>query len=107
MVKILLIVYLIIIMLQSVTASPPHRQKSPAMTESWSEIEMVYYRYFPDAGIHHYRSTGECTLLYKWIKKGALKMPDVLRCTENIKLLMPTSVINIWKQKQKETTELY
>ena len=102
MIKIPLIICLIIIMLQSVTASSLHRHKSPAMTESWSEIQMVYYRYFPNAGIHHYRSAGECTLLYKRIKKDALKMPDVLRCTERIKLLMSTSAINAWKQKQKK-----
>ena len=102
MIKIPLIICLIIIMLQSVTATSLHRHKSPAMTESWSEIEMVYYRYFPNAGIHHYKSAGECTLLYKRIKKDALKMPDVLRCTEHIKLLMPTSAINTWKQKKKK-----
>ena len=73
MIKTPLIICLIIIMLQSVTASLLHRNKSPVMTESWSEIQMVYYRYFPDAGIHHYRSAGECTLLYKWIKKDSIK----------------------------------
>ena len=104
MIKIPLIICLIITMLQSVTASSLHRNKSPAMTESSSEIEMVYYRYFPNAGIHHYRSAGECTLLYKWIKKDRFKIPDVLRCREHIKLLMPTSAINAWKQKQKSTT---
>ena len=104
MIKIPLIICLIIIMLQSVTASSLHRHKSPAMTESWSEIEMVYYRYFPNAGIHHYKSAGECTLLYKRIKKDALKIPDVLRCTEHIKLLMPKSAINTWKQNHKNNT---
>ena len=102
MAKTLLIAYLIIITLPPVTASLLHRHKSHAMTASWSEIEMVYYRYFPDAGIHHYRSSGECILLYKWIKKNRLKAPDALRCRENIKLLMPASAINTWKQKQKK-----
>ena len=102
MIKIPLIIYLIITMMQPVTASLLHRHKSPAMENSWSEIEMVYYRYFPDAGIHHYRSTGECTLLYKRIKKDTLKTPDALRCREHIKLLTPTSAINTWKQKYKK-----
>ena len=102
MIKIPLIICLVIIMLQSVTASLLHRHQPHAMVDSWSEIEVVYYRYFPDAGIHHYRSAGECTLLYKRIKKDRLKIPDVLRCREYIKLLMPTSAINIWKQKQKK-----
>ena len=69
MIKIPLITYLIVIILQPATASMLYRHKSPAMTGSWSKIEMVYYRYFPDADIHHYTFSGECILLYKWIKK--------------------------------------
>ena len=102
MIKIPLITYLIVIILQPATASMLYRHKSPAMTGSWSKIEMVYYRYFPDADTHHYRSAGECTLLYKLIKKDRLKTPDVLRCREHIKLLMLTPAIKTWKQDKKQ-----
>ena len=102
MAKTLLIAYLIIITLPPVTASLLHRHQSPVMAASWSEVEMVYYRHFPDASRHYYRSVEECTLLYKWIKKDRLKIPDALRCTEHINLLMPTSAIKTWKQEKKQ-----
>ena len=70
-------------------------------TRKLSEIDLIYYQDFPYFESHHYQPTPECVLLREKTKRQGRK-PHLLRCTEHINLLLPTTQAENWNKEQKQ-----
>ena len=72
-------------------------QSLPA-TQHLNEVNLIYHEDFPYIKPRNYQPIPECSLLQEKPERGH----SLLRCTEHIKLLLPSASAAIWKKEQKQ-----
>ena len=102
MIQIVLRICLVSLIMQTVSGmTAPHGQPITA-NQSWSSVDLVYHRNFSYTGDNNNHHIAGCHLV-SWKKKNRDKRSfDVLRCTEHIKLLIPTAIASTWQEEQKQ-----
>ena len=71
------------------------KQSSSALTH-WSEVDLVYHKDFPCTEYKHYQPVGGCSLI-----KRSSATSYLLRCVEQVHLLLPTDKAKTLREEQQ------
>ena len=96
--KIILHICIMSVIIQTATGMAAVYGQLITATRSWSALNLVYYRDFPYIRDDSDQPTAGCHLVPEKKKNGH----RVLRCTEHVKLLIPTAMASVWQKEQKQ-----
>ena len=78
-----------------------HTKQSSSAITHWSEVDLVYYKDFPYTGYKHYQPVNGCSLIHRQIKGRPSTVSGLLRCVEQIHLLLPEVKAETLREEQQ------
>ena len=89
-------------MIQTAAGATAPPGQSTVAIRSWSGVDLVYHKDFYYTRGHYDRHVAGCYLAQGKKDKYNKVPADTIRCTEHIKLVIPTAIANTWRKEQKQ-----
>ena len=76
-------------------------EQSSSVVTHWSEVDLVYYKDFTYTEYKHYQPVSGCSLIHRQIKGRPSTVSGLLRCVEQIHLLLPAVKAETLRDEQQ------
>ena len=86
---------------QLFAAQTLYPEPSSSVMTHWSEVDLIYYKDFPYTGYKHYQPVNGCSLIQRQVKGRPSTASDLLRCVEQIHLLLPAGKAETLREEQR------